>query len=106
MANNLEVSARQHTHPNGRITRLRSALELLKLVNPRDISALVSLARLYMLHNMDTTRLEAFILEQQFEVPEQANRVVHMLRDYCAHQQRQEQELFKVEAAQRTPTLK
>ncbi|KAJ8927339.1 hypothetical protein NQ314_020208 [Rhamnusium bicolor] len=74
MANNLEVSARQHAHPNGRITRLRSSLELLKLVNPRDISALVSLARLYMLHNMDTKPLEHFLLSQEFEVPEQAQR--------------------------------
>ncbi|KAG5871872.1 hypothetical protein JTB14_033878 [Gonioctena quinquepunctata] len=74
MANNLEVSARQHAQPNGRITRLRSSLELLKLVNPMDISALVSLARLYMLHNMDTKPLEHFLLSQQFEVPEQAQR--------------------------------
>ncbi|XP_023014893.1 F-box only protein 21 [Leptinotarsa decemlineata] len=106
MANNLEVSARQHGHPNGRITRLRSSLELLKLVNPRDISALVSLARLYMLHNMDTKPLEHFLLSQEFEVPEQAQRVVHMLRDYEAHHARNDTGLFnQVEAAQRSPSL-
>ncbi|CAG9827376.1 unnamed protein product [Diabrotica balteata] len=106
MANNLEVSARQHAHPNGKITRLRSSLELLKLVNPRDISALVSLARLYMLHNMDTKSLETFLLSQEFEVPEQAQRVLHMLRDYEAHHSRNDLGLFsQVEAAQRTPNL-
>lgn len=106
MANNLEVSARQHAHPNGKITRLRSSLELLKLVNPRDISALVSLARLYMLHNMDTKPLENFLLSQEFEVPEQAQRVVHMLRDYEAHHARNDLGLFsQVEAAQRSPNL-
>lgn len=56
MANNLEeASCRQHTLPNRRVTRLRSSLELLQLVNPFDISAKDSLARLYMHHNMDTT---------------------------------------------------
>ncbi|CAG9854707.1 unnamed protein product [Phyllotreta striolata] len=106
MANNLEVSARQHNHPNCKITRLRSSLELLKLVNPRDISALVSLARLYMLHNMDTKPLENFLLSQEFEVPEQAQRVVHMLRDYEAHHARNDLGLFsQVEAAPRSPNL-
>lgn len=66
MANNLEVSGRQHTHPNGRITRLRSSLELLQLVNPHDISARVSLARLYMLHNMDTKPMIALLLSQVY----------------------------------------
>lgn len=64
MANNLEVSGRQHTLPNGRVTRLRSALELLQLVNPQDLSARVSLARLYMLHNMDTKPLIDLLLSQ------------------------------------------
>ncbi|KAJ8920050.1 hypothetical protein NQ315_011703 [Exocentrus adspersus] len=105
MANNLEVSARQHAHPNGRITRLRSSLELLKLVNPRDISALVSLARVYMLHNMDTKSLEHFLLSQEFEVPEQAQRVVHMLRDYEAHHAHTVAGYDQVEAAQRTSNL-
>lgn len=68
MANNLEVSARQHTQVNGRVTRLRSSLELLKLVSPQDISSLVSLARLYMLHSMDTHALEMFLLNGTFDV--------------------------------------
>lgn len=68
MANNLEVSARQHTQVNGRVTRLRSSLELLKLVSPQDISSLVSLARLYMLHSMDTRSLETFLLSEGFQV--------------------------------------
>ncbi|KAK9886099.1 hypothetical protein WA026_014888 [Henosepilachna vigintioctopunctata] len=107
MANNLEVSARQHTQVNGRVTRLRSSLELLKLVCPQDISALVSLARLYMLHSMDTRSLEHFLLNQEFQVPEQAERVVHMLRDYEAHPSRSRTEQNStVEAARRTPDLK
>lgn len=56
--------------------RLRSSLELLKLVNSKDISTLISLARLYMFHNMDTRNLEKFIMMQQFEIPEQAQRLV------------------------------
>ncbi|XP_060528394.1 F-box only protein 21-like [Cylas formicarius] len=107
IANDLEVLARQAHHPNGRITRLRSSLEMLKLVNPKDISALVSLARLYMLHNMDTKPLEKFLLMQQFEVPEQAQRVVHMLRDYQAHHSTKDENLFgQVESAQRTKNIK
>lgn len=62
MANNLEVSCRQHTHPNGSITRLRSTLELLHLISPNDISAVVSLARIYMLHSIDTKPLENYLL--------------------------------------------
>lgn len=55
MANNLEeASCRQHTLPNRRITRLRSSLELLQLVNPADVAVKESLARLYMHHSMDT----------------------------------------------------
>lgn len=77
MANNLEVSARQQ--PTGRITRLRSSLELLKLVNPLDISTLVSLARLYMLQNMDTKSLELFLLTQEFRAPEQVQFVYTQL---------------------------
>lgn len=54
MANNLEeASCRQHTLPNRRITRLRSSLELLQLVNPYNVTAKESLARLYMHHDMD-----------------------------------------------------
>ncbi|CAH0554702.1 unnamed protein product [Brassicogethes aeneus] len=107
MANNLEVSSRQHTHPNGRITRVRSSLELLKVVNPQDLSALVSLARLYMLHNMDTKPLEHFLLSQEFHVPEQAQRVVHMLRDYEAHHSMNGAEIFpQIKAARRTENLK
>lgn len=58
------------------IFRLRSSLELLKLVSPKDMTALIALAKLYMLHNMDTTPLEQFLLSQEFEVPEQAQRYV------------------------------
>lgn len=64
IANNLEVSVRQHTHPNTRVTRLRSSLELLQLVNPLDVTARISLARLYMLHNMDTKPLIALLKSQ------------------------------------------
>lgn len=105
MANNLEISARQYLDPNGRITKLRSSLELLKLVNPRDIPALVNLARLYMLQNMDTKPLKQFLLQQTFEMPQLAQRIVHMLRDYDAHHER-ETESAQVEAAQRNAQLK
>nr|CAD7438553.1 unnamed protein product [Timema bartmani] len=51
LANNLEVACRQRTL--NRNARLRNALELIHLVNPRDIHCLLKLARLYMLSNMD-----------------------------------------------------
>lgn len=107
MANNLEVSARQHTQVNRRVTRLRSSLELIKLVSPQDISSLVSLARLYMLHSMDTRSLETFLLNHGFQVPEQAQRVVHMLRNYESHPSRSRNDLTgPTEPVERTPDLK
>lgn len=53
MANNLEVAGRQRTHMNGRGARLRSALELLHMINPFNLNCLLQLARFYMLYNMD-----------------------------------------------------
>lgn len=65
MASNLEeASCRQHTLPNRRVTRLRSSLELLQLVNPYDVSAKDNLARLYMHHNMDTKPFIATLRQQ------------------------------------------
>nr|CAD7406185.1 unnamed protein product [Timema poppensis] len=55
LANNLEVACRQRTL--NRNARLRNALELIHLVNPRDIHCLLKLARLYMLSNMDIKHL-------------------------------------------------
>ncbi|XP_044753413.1 F-box only protein 21-like isoform X2 [Coccinella septempunctata] len=107
MANNLEVSARQHTQVNGRVTRLRSSLELLKLVNPRDISSLVSLSRLYMLHSMDTRSLETFLLGEGFQGSQQAQRLVHMLRNHESHPSRSRNEQTgPVVPEERTPELK
>jgi F-box protein 21 len=66
IANNLELSTRQHVEHNGRVTHLRSILELLKLVSPQDLSALVSLAKLYMLHRINTKSLEDYLATQVF----------------------------------------
>lgn len=57
MANNLEVAGRQRTQLNNRAARLRSALELLHLVQPYDTSTILHLARFYMLHQMDLAGL-------------------------------------------------
>lgn len=65
MANNLEVSGRQHLHPNGRITRLRSTLELLRLISPTDMTCVLDLARIYMLYNMDVELLMKNLIEIQ-----------------------------------------
>jgi hypothetical protein len=61
-ANNLELST------NGRVTHLRSILELLKLISPQDLSlsALVNLAKLYMLHRINTKSLEDYLATQVF----------------------------------------
>ncbi|XP_076626553.1 F-box only protein 21 [Colletes latitarsis] len=57
MANNLELAARQHTHPYDRTARLLSALELQHMVLPNDTSIISKLARIYILQNMDVTEL-------------------------------------------------
>ncbi|KAK4876142.1 hypothetical protein RN001_012564 [Aquatica leii] len=85
MANNLEVSCRQHINPHGNITPLRSTLELCHLINPQELSTVVSLARVYMWHNIDTKRLENFLLTRGSGASHQEQRVVHMLRDYDLH---------------------
>lgn len=64
MASNLELSGRQHVHPNGRITRLRSVLELLRMINPSDLTCMLNLARLYMLYNMDVSELRLSLQNQ------------------------------------------
>ena len=63
MANNLEVAGRQRTQMNGRGARLRSALELLNLVNPTDMNCILHLARFYMLYNMDLSELISTIVK-------------------------------------------
>jgi len=65
MANNLEVAGRQRTQMNGRGARLRSALELLNLVNPSDMNCILHLARFYMLYNMDLSDLMCTIIRMQ-----------------------------------------
>jgi hypothetical protein len=65
MANNLEVAGRQRTQMNGRSARLRSALELLNLVNPTDMNCILHLARFYMLYNMDLSELVSNIAKVQ-----------------------------------------
>lgn len=65
MANNLEVAGRQRTQMNGRGARLRSALELLNLVNPTDMNCILHLARFYMLYNMDLSDLMSSIIKLQ-----------------------------------------
>jgi len=65
LANNLEVAGRQRTQMNGRGARLRSALELLNLVNPTDMNCILHLARFYMLYNMDLSELMSTIVKLQ-----------------------------------------
>lgn len=85
MANNLQVLYRQHTNRNGNITTLRSTLELCHLINPQDFSTIVSLARVYMWHNIDTSRLEISLLRRGAGTTEQEHHVLQMLRDYNIH---------------------
>ncbi|KAI4462321.1 hypothetical protein MML48_5g00018399 [Holotrichia oblita] len=85
MANNLEVALRDHAQTNGGVTLMKSVLEFLVLVTPQDLTTIVYLARLYMTYNMDTSRLEKLIMSRQFPYPEQAQRVLNMLRGYEAH---------------------
>jgi len=50
---------------NGRGARLRSALELINLVNPTDMNCILHLARFYMLYNMDLSELMSAIVKLQ-----------------------------------------
>lgn len=89
MANNLEVAGRQRTQMNGRGARLRSALELLNLVNPSDMNCILHLARFYMLYNMDLADLMATIVKMQEELEprarDQARHIMQMLQVYETH---------------------
>ncbi|XP_069673301.1 F-box only protein 21-like isoform X2 [Periplaneta americana] len=84
MANNLEVAGRQRTQMNGRGARLRSALELLNLVNPSDMNCILHLARFYMLYNMDLADLMATI-ELEPRARDQARHIMQMLQVYETH---------------------
>lgn len=69
MANNLELSGRHHEQPNGRITRLRSVLELSRVINPMDLTCILNLAKLYMLYNMDVSELSTYLANQVRYLP-------------------------------------
>ncbi|XP_046622269.1 F-box only protein 21-like isoform X2 [Neodiprion virginianus] len=89
MANNLEVAGRQRTQLNNRAARLRSALELLHLVQPYDTSTILHLARFYMLHQMDLAGLVNTLntIQRDLEIGSrgQANHILQMLHDYERH---------------------
>lgn len=89
MANNLEVAGRQRTQMNGRGARLRSALELLNLVNPSDMNCILHLARFYMLYNMDLSDLMSSIVKLQDDLEprarDQAKHIIQMLQVYETH---------------------
>ncbi|XP_046680306.1 F-box only protein 21-like isoform X1 [Homalodisca vitripennis] len=85
MANNLEIAGRQRTDMNGRSVRLRSALELILMVNPSNMYCLLQLARLYMQFNMDVSRLQAaFSTITHYEVRDMGHAayVINTLRGY------------------------
>lgn len=82
LAYDLEHLARQSYSPSGQVFLLRSALELVQLLNPKDISSLVNLGRLYMVHNFNTAPIENFVRSQEFVHPEQARSIVQMLRSH------------------------
>ncbi|XP_023288869.1 F-box only protein 21 [Orussus abietinus] len=89
IANNLEAAGRQRTYLNGRAARLRSVLELLHLVKPRDNNTILDLARFYMLHQMDLTDLIKVLNNiqeyQDLGTRNQANHLLQMLQDYDTH---------------------
>ncbi|KOC67221.1 F-box only protein 21 [Habropoda laboriosa] len=65
MVNNLEIAARQHTHMNGRTARLRSAVELRCMIQPNDANAILQLGRIYILQFMDLTELVEIVKNMQ-----------------------------------------
>lgn len=67
MANNLEVAGRQRTTVNGRTARLRSALELLNMVNPNNVNCIMQVARFYMQYNLNVSALRQ-ALEHNIQV--------------------------------------
>ncbi|XP_043281812.1 F-box only protein 21-like [Venturia canescens] len=108
MANNLEVAGRQRTQLYGRAARLRSALELLHLVKPRDTNTIIDLGRFYMLHQMDVTglieTLNDMLLNSSQEEQDslgQAKHIIEMLEDY-----EKRIELNSPKPKKRTPEIK
>ncbi|XP_015440165.1 PREDICTED: F-box only protein 21-like [Dufourea novaeangliae] len=85
MANNLEVAVRQHTHLNGRTSRLCSTLELRHMVQPNDADPIVQLGRIYIVQNMDLTELVEILknMEQdpKLSVCRQASIISQALQD-------------------------
>ncbi|XP_012255244.2 F-box only protein 21-like [Athalia rosae] len=86
MASNLEVAGRQRTQLNGRAARLRSALELLHLVQPYDTTTISHLTRFYMLHRMDlsgiVSTLNAIDQDLKIESRGQARYILTMIGDF------------------------
>ncbi|XP_066596106.1 F-box only protein 21-like [Prorops nasuta] len=86
MANNLETAARQFPVRNGRAARLRSALELLHLVQPYDANHILQLTKFYMHHQMVLRDLEILtekvIRKMDATTKEQAINILQLLEAY------------------------
>ncbi|XP_068970232.1 F-box only protein 21-like [Bombus flavifrons] len=111
MANNLEIAARQHTHINGRTTRLRSALELQYMIQPNDANTILQLGRIYISQFMDLSelvkRLENIPEDLELISRGQANLIlqtfnVHIFQSY----QKQLESKEEVRPKSRIPSVK
>lgn len=106
MANNLELATRQHIHLNGRVARLRSALELQHMMQPHNLYIFLHLCRFYVSHHMDLEELVKMLqnIRKDLEVTSrgQANLISQMLQMFQKYLKHEEE----IEAKKRTPKIK
>lgn len=82
----VEVAGRMSMRSNGHSTYLRSALELMFVINPRNLTHILHLARLYMLFNISVSELIDSIMSTMDDLPSDvhnhAENILRMFKVY------------------------
>ncbi|KAK3932509.1 F-box only protein 21 [Frankliniella fusca] len=82
----IEVAGRMSMRNNGHSTYLRSALELMFVINPRNLTYILHLARLYMLYNISVSDLIDSVMSTMEELPsdlhKHAENILQMFKVY------------------------
>ncbi|KAJ1530439.1 hypothetical protein ONE63_005344 [Megalurothrips usitatus] len=87
----IEVAGRISTRNTGNSSDLRSALELMFVIHPKNLTYILHLARLYMLHNISVSNLIETIMSIMDELPDDARyhaeNILRMFRNYSPEAQ-------------------
>ena len=87
----IEVAGRMSMRNNGHSAHLRSALELMFVINPKNLTYILHLARLYMLYNISVADLTQSITSMMEELPSEvqnhAENILQMFKVYAPHHQ-------------------